>query len=180
MDISITSLIKTLFGIIPSAIADWGSIHPIINHFPLVLLFITPFFILLGLFFQKSKRTLNISALLLMLFGTITLFLTVTSGNYAAEHLTPNPEILPTLNAHVQLGEKAKLSFSILSCIFFLFIVLHTKISQKFTNKIIVSITLIFLAIYSFNLIILFNAAHYGGKLVHKYKLTSTLFSHSE
>lgn len=170
------TLFQTFGEIVSSALSDWGSIHPLVIHFPIVLLLIAPLFIVSGSLVQKSRRTLFLCALALMASGTAAMFVATSTGDAAAEILPANPGFIPTLEMHVRLAEQARLSFSILSGIFLLYMVLRTKLNRLISPKMHLIIIVLYLTIYVVPLIILFNAAHYGGKLVHEHGIRSSLY----
>lgn len=159
-------------------INDWGSLHPLIVHFPTALLFTAPLFIVLGLIAQKSRKTFYICALILMLLGTAGVFLAVSTGNSAAETLSGNPAIAATLEAHVRFAEQSRLNFSVLAILFLLYVISPNFI-QKRPGKLDRVIGSLFLIIYVFNLALIFNTAHYGGKLVHQHGIRSTFYLNS-
>ncbi|VAW12345.1 hypothetical protein MNBD_BACTEROID05-758 [hydrothermal vent metagenome] len=180
MDISILELFTNLISTMLAGTNNWGAIHPIIIHFPVVLLLIVPFFILAGITFERSSKTLYLCALILMLLGTTAIFIAVSTGEQATEALETNTSILSTLGHHDELAEKSKVIFSVLSGIFLIFYLRTNKLTQIGSRKIIISILTFFLIFYTFALLILFNTAHYGAKLVHQYGITSSLFESSE
>lgn len=159
-------------------INNWGSLHPFIVHFPIALLFVAPLFILLGIIIQKSRKTFYICALILMLLGTAGVFLAVATGNFAAETLSGDPAITATLEAHVRFAEQSQLNFSVLAILFLIYI-LSPNFTQKRPGKLDRGAGCLFLIIYVFNLALIFNAAHYGGKLVHQHGVRSTFYLNS-
>ena len=159
-------------------INDWGSLHPLIVHFPIALLFVAPLFIVLGIIIQKSLRDFYICALILMLLGTAGVFLAVSTGNSAAETVANDPAIAATLKAHVRFAEQSQLNFSILAILFLLYVI-SPNFTQKRLGKFDRAAGSLFLIIYVFNLALIFNTAHYGGKLVHQHGIRSTFYLNS-
>ena len=156
-------------------INNWGGLHPLVVHFPIALLFVAPLFLLLGIMIEKLLKPFYICALILMLLGTAGIFLAVSSGNSSAEALPGDPAIAATLEAHVRFAEQAQLNFSVLAILFLLYII-SPKLTQKRFGKLDRVAGSIFLIIYVFNLPLVFNAAHYGGTLVHRHGIKSTLY----
>ena len=159
-------------------INNWGSLHPLIVHFPIALLFVAPLFIVLGIIIQKSLRDFYICALILMLLGTAGVFLAVATGNFAAKTVPSDPAITTTLEAHVRFAEQSQLNFSVLVILFLIYI-LSSNFTQKRFGKLDRVAGCLFLIIYVFNLALIFNTAHYGGTLVHKHGVKSTLYLNS-
>ncbi len=147
-------------------------------HFPIVLFPVAFAFVAAGLVREKSARTLHASALVLMLAGVAAVFAATSSGDMAAEQLSsPGLEVIDTLEPHVRLAEQARLGFCILTGIFFLYVLLRGRLAAVIGRRGEVLAVILFLLVYAFQLLLLFNAAHYGGKLVHQHGLRSSLYS---
>lgn len=178
MEPSFAGLFQNIFGTLSAGMSDWGGLHPLLVHFPIVLFFVAPFFAAAALIWSASAKTLNICALALMLTGVAAILAATSSGEMAAEHLASPPlEVIDTLDAHYRLAEQARLGFCILTAVFFLFVCLRTRLSARFGRRGEITAVALFLLIYASQLLLLFNAAHYGGKLVHQHGLRSSLYS---
>ncbi|MGE0266980.1 MAG: DUF2231 domain-containing protein [Candidatus Omnitrophota bacterium] len=173
-----TGLFTNLIHFISVSLSDWGSIHPLVVHFPIVLLFFSPLFVLIGMLLRKSTRIFYVCASLLMILGTAGIFLAASTGNTAAEPLQINPETVATLSEHIELAEHARVVFSLLTFIFALNTLFFPSLSKSCHRSAYLSGMSVFLIFYLYALLVLFNAAHYGGKLVHHHKITSNFFNH--
>lgn len=156
-------------------INNWGGLHPLIVHFPIALLFVAPLFLLLGIIIEKLLKPFYLCALILMVLGTAGIFFAVSTGNSAAEIIATDPAITATLAAHVHFAERSQLSFSILDILFLIY-VLSPNFTQNRIGKPDWVAGALFLIIYLFNITLVFNAAHHGGKLVHQHGVRSTLY----
>lgn len=172
-----TDLLNIISKIANSGLQDLGSLHPALVHFPIGLLFVTPLFVILGLILPKHKQCFHLSALILLIIGTITLLLAFEAGEKAADALGKiNPETLATLEQHDKGAESLKLNFIILTVCFTLYSFFHKSL-KKLKQHFWIIASCLFLAFYGYSLILVINTAHYGGKLVHQHGLKSSLYN---
>ena len=149
-------------------IPSWDSLHPLIIHFPIALLLVAPLFILIGVLVSPSKGRLFLaSAVMLMLLGTVSLFLAVESGEAAGELADRTPPISDVLRQHEELATVTRNLFVGLSIIGIAVLSLPRLLSTDrvlFTRVLPVS----FLVFYTVGIIFLVNTADRGGRLVHE------------
>ncbi len=158
---------------------DWGALHPAVIHFPIGLLTIAPLFVLLGAFFPQSRKNFYITAALLLWLGTSTVFLSVSTGEEASEHLKLPPEIVSTLEIHSELAEQSRWTFGALTLLltFYTLVFLpKTKTKGQNQNAHLIFLSA-FLLFYIYSLCVLYNAAHQGGKLVHQHGIRSNFYN---
>jgi uncharacterized membrane protein len=150
-------------------VPTWDGLHPLIIHFPIVLLLIAPLFVLIGaaLSPQQGKNFL-ISALVLMLLGTASTFVAIETGEAAGKIATRTPEINRVLEHHEQLAERTRLIFSILTVVFAA-IVLIPRITRRESRIFSTVVPIVFLLFYGAASLVLANTAHNGGRLVHEF-----------
>jgi uncharacterized membrane protein len=176
MNPSSTELADNVVQMISHAGTDWGSLHPFMVHFPIVLLLIAPLFVLAACIWFYRWRSLLGLALATMLLGAITMFLAVSTGNIAAEPLEIGKEVVATLNDHVVLAERAQRNFAALTAALLLYFALRI-FRFKDRGRLLQTVTLLlYLLVYAWNIVILLNAAHYGGKLVHDHGIHSSFY----
>lgn len=179
MNPSSTELAQNVVQMISHAGTDWGSLHPFMVHFPIVLLLIAPLFVLAGCIWFRRWRSLLGLAVAAMLLGSITMLLAVSTGNTAAEPLEIGKEVVATLNNHVVLAERAQRNFAVLTAALLLYFVLRLFRFKDRGRLIQTATLLLYLFIYAWNIVILLNAAHYGGKLVHEHGIHSSFYKSS-
>ena len=176
MDISPKELLEPFTVVAQSGLRDWGSLHPLIIHFPIALLLIAPIFILLGLVFRKSLKIFSICSLILMWLGTAAIFLSVFTGEAASRHLPSTTEILETFEEHAEFAEQTRLAFVILTILWTLYVVLLLPKPSKPMASIHWGFLSLFLIGYTYSVVLLLNTAHYGGKLVHHHGVHTNLY----
>lgn len=147
----------------------WNGLHPLLIHFPIALLMVAPVFILLGAFLSPQKgRPFLITAFLLMLLGTASVFVATSTGEAAKKAATMTPQIKAVLHDHEELSESTETSFALLTVAFgaFLFVpgFIHRELSRKLSNALLVA----FFLAYGAGAVLMANAAHQGGILVHQ------------
>jgi uncharacterized membrane protein len=150
-------------------IPTWDGLHPLIIHFPIVLLLIAPLFILLGILMPKSGRAMYVAALLLMALGAASAVIAYSTGEAAGKLAERTPEINAAIERHEALAETTRLLFSILTLVFagLLFVPKLFKFDIGRKGQAIASI--VFLLFYASGVLVLVNTAHQGGMLVHQY-----------
>ncbi len=150
-------------------IPSWDALHPLIIHFPIVLLLIAPLFVVIGAAVPPRKaRAAFASALLLMVVGTASLFVAIETGEAAGKLAERTPEINAVLEQHEHLAERTRLVFSILTVVFAA-IVLLLLLRHSAGRLATTALPLIFVVFYGVATVLLINTAHNGGRLVHEF-----------
>ncbi len=146
---------------------DLDALHPLVVHFPIALLLVAPFLILLGLLYKKKSRCFFIAGFVVMLLGTIASFVAVASGEAAGELVDKTPEIAKILEQHEDLAEMTRNFFLVITIVNALVLLLPIFFKEKLKTLWIVIIQIVFLIAYSFCCLMIANTAHLGGQLVH-------------
>lgn len=144
--------------------------HPLLIHFPIVLLLFSPLFVVIAAAMPPAKhRPYLTSALITLLVGTISLFLAASSGEDAAELADRSGGVNAVLAAHEAMASTTEIVFSVLS-IFFIALYLLPRFSSRPQTRISSTVApLVFLGAYAVGLVYLVNTAHAGGRLVHEF-----------
>jgi uncharacterized membrane protein len=152
------------------SLPSWDAIHPLIIHFPIVLLLLSPLFVLIAAVLRPpGNRPYMTAALITLLLGTFSVFLAASSGEEAAELADRAGGVNVVLAAHESLASTCEILFAIYSALFAgLFI--WQWVSRRRPSRITSTFApLAFLAVYSVGLLYLVNTAHAGGRLVHEF-----------
>lgn len=157
------------------SIPSWQALHPLVIHFPIALLLVAPLFILAGALLRGERgRWLLISALILMIAGTLGTFLARATGEAAGKVIGSTPQVHAVLENHEELAEITSLAFCVLS-LTFTAIVLAPRFLRNAENRVVsVFLPLAFLIFYSAGAVLLLNTAHNGGRLVHELGVHAT------
>ena len=151
-------------------IPSWDALHPLIIHFPIALLLVVPFLIVVGALRPAERgRTILYVALGLMIAGTLGTFLAVASGEAAGRLAERTPQIDAVLEHHEQLAEATRIAFSVLTVVFAA-ILLIPVVMNKTSNRLVSTVLpLAFLVLYAGGILLITNTAHNGGRLVHEF-----------
>jgi uncharacterized membrane protein len=154
----------------------WNGLHPLIVHFPIALLLTAPLFVIVGAVLSPSKgRTFLMSGLILMMLGTVSVLLSVETGEAAGSVARADPVIKAAIYEHQELAEATQVLFLALTVAFagLLFVPkwIHTDLGHRANT----SLLAVFLILYTTGILILINTAHHGGLLVHEMGVRSPM-----
>jgi uncharacterized membrane protein len=159
-------------------IPGWESLHPLVIHFPIVLLLLSPVFVLIGSLVSPLRgRPYMIVGLVLLLAGTGSLFLATETGEAAAELADRSPEVNSVLQAHEQLASQTRLIFSVLTALLVALFALNHFSARMISRLQTTTLSLVFLALYATGILTLVNTAHQGGRLVHQFGVHALMSS---
>jgi uncharacterized membrane protein len=148
-------------------IPDWDALHPLVIHFPIVLFLVAPLFVVLGMVLSKNAKAFATSGLILMLLGTVSAFVAVSTGKAAGELADHTPQILAVLERHEEAGEQTRLIFTVLTSTYLVLLTLPGLHKRDFRRGLVVTIHGVFLVIYLAGVLRLVQTANLGGTLVH-------------
>ncbi len=149
-------------------IPDWQSIHPLLTHVPLVLLFLAPGFALVALLARDTtRRTLVISGCGLMGLGLGCLIAAFESGKAAALSVD-GPGTKSIIERHMEFASLARSSF-ILAALLFALCLLLCRLLRVKPEELSLVLPGSAVAFYALGLLWLVNAAYYGERLVHQF-----------
>jgi len=151
-------------------IPSWEGLHPLIVHFPIVLLLVAPLLVVVGAVLKPEKgRQVLYVALALMIAGTLSTFLAASTGEAAGKLAERTPQIDPVLERHEELADATRAVFSGLTVIFAA-IMFAPMALQKLSGRLVSTVLpLVFLLFYGVGVLLLTNTAHNGGRLVHEF-----------
>lgn len=151
------------------AVLDWRVVHPLINHFPVVLFLVAPLFMIAAMWMHPEKgRPYLIAAFALMLLGTASAFLAVVTGEAAAQRADPSAAVAVLIQQHEHFAHITRDIFAILTLIFATILFLPRFLRREMSGPAQRAILLAFLPLYVAGTVILLNTERAGGRLVQE------------
>lgn len=147
---------------------DWSGLHPLVIHFPIALLFVAPLLIVIGLALKSGRRAYLFSALVLMVIGTVTTFVAVSTGEAAGELADGVGSVGAMLERHEELAETTRAVFTVLTLLFAGILVVPALMKRQLQGALFYVAHGVFLVAYVAGMAQLANTAHEGGMLVHQ------------
>src|SRR5215472_9512717 len=127
----------------------WDAMHPLLIHFPIVLLLLAPLFVLIGAVLRPpGNRPYMTVALITLLLGTFSLFLASSSGEEAAELADRAGGVNSVLASHEALASTCEGVFAVYSAIFagiYIWAYLRRRTQTRITSTVV---PLMYLAVY--------------------------------
>lgn len=140
---------------------DWApNIHPLIIHFPIGIIHLAVLFHFLTLVFRK-REWFQDTTIILYVLGAVSILVTYITGRQAADSVVLPPLANPVLTEHADLALWTLWYFGILALVH---IVMWWK---QFDLRRWIYVSLFVLG--AGGLILIFETAEYGAKLVYKY-----------
>ncbi len=150
-------------------IPAWNAIHPSLVHLPLGTLFAVAVLLIIGLIRGDKGVGYNKAAFVLMIVGTIGVFLAVMSGQ-AGEGAARNYMMAQdTLHEHEEMGELVRFIFLGLTFAMGVLLAVPAFRGRKLGKRARIASGGGFLLLYLVGCLALANTAHEGGELVHKF-----------
>jgi len=151
-------------------IPSWQSLHPLVIHFPIVLLLLSPLFVLISAVLRPPKgRPYMVTALILLLLGTLSLFVAAGSGEAAAALANRSGAVSSVLESHENLAEEAEVVFLGLCAVLVGIVALPRILGCQETRLTSTLLPFAYLVFYSAGILVVVNTAHVGGRLVHEF-----------
>lgn len=153
----------------------WDGLHPLIIHFPIALLLVAPVFVVLAIVRPRHAGAFGLSALVLLALGTAGAFVAVSTGEAAAELATRTDAINAAIERHASLAETARNIFAGITLLYALLLGLPIVVKKLSARGWVAVANIVVLGLVLAGGLVIANAAHQGGLLVHKYGVQAML-----
>jgi len=146
----------------------WNELHPVVVHFPVILLLVAPLLVILGAVLHEAQRgPFLASALILMVLGTSMTYLAAATGESVTKVITSTPAVAVLLEEHRSLAETTRELFSVLTLVFALLLLAHRLLKHGLDSWVRTSLIAAFLLFYGTGAVLLVDTALKGSHLVH-------------
>lgn len=154
----------------------WEGMHPLVVHFPVALLLFAAVFVLLAAIVPKRGWWFSVSALLLLIGGTVGATVSVSTGEAARDVVEDGEDAMwDVLQEHEDMTKEATQVFTVLTIVYAFVVLLPLVASPLRSLKFAFPANLVFLVALMGGNLMLANAAHLGGRLVHQYGVVSAI-----
>lgn len=146
----------------------WDGMHPLVIHIPIALIVVTPLLVVIGLVWRKHALGWFMTSAFLMVIAAAGACLATSTGS-AAERLAKKvPGARDILEEHEELGEAAR-NFAIgLAAALVIGTGAYCRWSDRIPRKAIIATGVSYLGVHGAAVLVVANAAHQGGRLVHE------------
>jgi uncharacterized membrane protein len=156
----------------------WDALHPLIIHFPIVLLLVSPLFIVISATLPPPRgRPYMMTAIVLLLLGTASLFIATSTGKSAARYVERGGAMDALLETHRNFATETIMVFSELSILLLAIFLLPRMLGRRESRLFSTVLPLTFLAFYFGGIAFLLNTTHTGGRLAHEFGAHASISS---
>ncbi len=146
----------------------WDGLHPLVIHFPIALIFVSPLVVLLALVWKKQTGALLVAGSLIMALAAAGAWVATSTGSAAAEFARNVPGAETVLEAHEELGDASRNFATALAAALVIGTVAFWKWREKISRRVVLGVGLVFLIANGAGALVVANTAHQGGRLVHE------------
>lgn len=147
---------------------SWNGAHALIVNVPIILLLIAPLLVIVGTALPSAKgQPFLVSALILMVLGTVTVFVAAATGEAAMKVVGSSPATRVALDQHRDLAGTTEELFLMLTLAFAALLYVPRLLGNELESWVNSALLAAFLVFYATGALFLANTVHHGGDLVH-------------
>jgi uncharacterized membrane protein len=157
------------------ALPVWNAVHPIVVHFPIALMFLTPVLLVLALVFRSHARGLLAGALVTAAIAALAAVLAVASGEAGEDAVNVPEAAKAVLHDHEELGEMTRnIAIGLTVALGVLNVLAARAGSPAGTRRLAVGLVIVLVVCAPASLVVM-NTGHQGGRLVHEFGVRAPL-----
>jgi uncharacterized membrane protein len=153
----------------PPPVPAFDHLHPIVVHFPIALLLVAPLFVLLALLWKPQRRVMMVAACVLIVLGAVAAQVAVMTGEESSDITQTSALAEPVLERHEDLAETARTIFLVLAGVAVAGTAAVWKLNTRAKPRLVAAGLLVYAVAHMLGCLVLANAAHEGGRVVHEY-----------
>ncbi len=155
--------------------SSWNGLHAISVQFPIMLLLVAPFLIIVGIGLSPDKRRPFLwSALAIMALGTAATFLDFATGGTAMRAIASSPTFKGALDEYRTLAETTTGLFCVLTLAFAALLFAPRLLGLELNSRVNTALLAVFLVFYATGALFLVHTALQGGQLVREIQAKPT------
>lgn len=155
---------------------NWSGLHPLLTHFPVALIFLSPVSVVLGAVLNGAwARRCLIMSLLLLGAGATMMYVAISTGVDAVSIHQLSTEMRGVLDEHRSMAKGATSALTVAALLYALTLVVRWWLGVD-DNRMVASILPVaFLVFYCIGVFQLFSAVQHGAQLVHTHAFTDSV-----
>ncbi|MFN7315596.1 MAG: DUF2231 domain-containing protein [Phycisphaerae bacterium] len=161
---------------IPTAPAFDG-LHPLVVHFALAIPLIVPVFLVIALAWKSQWRAMLVASLVTCAVGTAFMLLAIQTGEATEKYAHMVEGTGPTLHRHEELAELARNLFIGVTATLTIATIIAFKSGDRIKTSTRLGLLAGCLLVWLLPALVLANAAHAGGELVHVHGVKAPITS---
>lgn len=147
----------------------WEHAHPIVVHVPLGVVFAAPVLVLLAMCTCKSRLAFAVAALVVLAIGTGGAILASATGEAAGDAVSIPARAVKVFEHHQELAETTRNVLLAITLGYAAMVGTGALMKDRFKRPVWIVCNLVALGALGGAMLMLANAGHEGGRLVHEF-----------